>query len=127
MPDTPKGLTTVQQFGRDHWSTLLYIETVCTDHRGNPDFRRMRCDPDRHAHLCGVYVPSREKYPTRLADGSLLNDHDDWDCADDLEAAGFIRIEGSGVHPVFKMTDVGNVRVMELRKVRQQRCLTLSA
>lgn len=36
-----------------------------------------------------------------------IPEHDDWDCADDLEAAGLIKICGSGIHPFYRMTPLG--------------------
>jgi hypothetical protein len=35
-------------YTRDHWSCLLYIETVIVDHKGIPDYRKMNED-DRDA------------------------------------------------------------------------------
>lgn len=94
-------------FGRDHWSTFAYIETLVVDKSGKPDIRRMRCDPKRHplmAHQGSMFgAPS----PTRLKDGVLLPDHDDWDCVDELEAAGLIEVGGTGMYPVFALTELG--------------------
>jgi len=33
-----------------------------------------------------------DKYSTRIKDGEQIRGHDDWDCAEDLQAAGFIKI-----------------------------------
>lgn len=38
-------------WGRDHWSTLAFIETLCVDHHGglsDKHRRNMRCNPERH-------------------------------------------------------------------------------
>lgn len=98
------------QFGKDHWSTFAYIETLCVDFKGVPDLRRMRCDIDRHPGLRSNSIgstTSTQKYPTRLAGGIDKHDHDDWDCADDLEAAGLIHQNGTGINPVFQLTPEG--------------------
>lgn len=99
----------VEKFGKDHWSALAYVECCAVDNRGMLDNRRMRCDPDRHPGL--MWYNYREgldkKYPTILVGGEELPDHDDWDCLDDLEAAGFIEIRGTGLHPVVIMTALG--------------------
>lgn len=114
---------TPDQFGKDHWSTFVYVETLCVDNRGIPDLRRMRCDPKRHpllAHASMMGLPfDGGKYPTRLKGGVELRDHDDWDCAADLEAAGLIENIGSGMNPVFRMTTEGN-RIASLIRVFKQ-------
>lgn len=94
----------IELFGRDHWSTFGYIEVRCVDHGGRPAKHHMRCCSaihPGHAHVPGAAPP------TRLKDGTERTRHDDWDCADDLEAAGLISIGGTGLLPVFKMTAEG--------------------
>lgn len=108
----------IDRFGRDHWSALLYIETRCTDHRGVLYKPHMRCNQARHPFLAHEIDGTS---PTRLANGELLHDHDDWDCADDLVGAGLIEWNGTGVHPVFAMTDAGREKCAALRKERQER------
>lgn len=105
----------VEQFGKDHWSVLGYIGCRVTGNKGVPDNNHMRTDPDRHPALVGPMLniqfsgpkEERKKYPTRLAGGIELPDHDDWDCADDLEAAGLIGQGGTGINPIFSLTDKG--------------------
>lgn len=109
---------TVDRFGSDHWSTLAYVEVVVVDHRGVPDLRRMRCDADRHPGLWGhayVVPDPRKKYPTRLRGGALLHDHDDHDCVDDLAAGGFVEVCGTGITPVYLLTDQGRAAAAALR------------
>jgi predicted transcriptional regulator len=60
-------------------------------------------------------VTSRHKYPTRLKDGVELLDHDDWDCAEDMEKLGLIINKGTGISPIYEMTDKGNHLVSRLR------------
>ena len=64
-----------EKFGKDHWSTFAYVETRCVDHGGVLHHPHMRDDP---------------KYPTKLRGGELANNHSDYDCLDDLEAAGLL-------------------------------------
>lgn len=100
----------VERFGKDHWSVLAYLECCAVDAKGKLDLRRMRCDADRHPGLVNAVLDEiqlKKKYPTYLADRELLADHDDWDCVDDLEAAGFVEQVGTGIHPVIKMTELG--------------------
>lgn len=110
----------LERFGRDHWSTFAYLETRVVDARGIIDKDRMRTDPDRHPGLIGprvmlLVMSSREKYPTRLRDGELLSDHDDWDCMDDLERVGLLVTEGTGIQPLVKLTDEGRRIAAALR------------
>lgn len=101
-------MVSIEKFGRDHWSTFAYIETLCVDNGGRPDNKRMRCDVKRHqqyGHPVSVLMPGR--YPTRLRGGEELDDHDDWDCVDDLEAAGLIEVHGTVMFPTFAMTKRG--------------------
>lgn len=105
----------LSDFGRDHWSTFGYIECRCVDDKGIPNMTHMRSNPARHPGLSprgqgfGGWKP---EYSTRLKGHTaespkLVHGHDDWDCADDLEAAGLIEIKGSGINPVWKLTDRG--------------------
>lgn len=83
----------LEQWGKDHWSTLAYLETVTVDYRGLVDNRRMRCNPRLHrrfAHLnqFGQVVDS-SRYPTTKA--SDVQQHDDWSCLEDLVTAGLVK------------------------------------
>lgn len=101
------------KFGKDHWSLLAYIETLCVDGKngvGAIDHRRVRCNEVSHSPLKGVYDGRAWKpsYGTRLSGffdyperadsakaaqaGYQLLTHDDWDCLDDLESAGYVEI-----------------------------------
>lgn len=97
-------------WGRDHYSTLGYIECRCVDNKGIPDRSHMRCNPARHPGLGGAHW--KPEYATRLKGHTTETPkqhrgHDDWDCAYDIEAAGLIEDIGTGVHPIWKLTDVG--------------------
>jgi hypothetical protein len=99
---------TFEMFGRDHWSTFAYIETRVVDHDGRAEREKMRCDVSRHPHLIGPhYGDVGKKYPTRLAGDVLLEDHDDWDCADDLVCVGLLENLGTSTNPIFRLTDEG--------------------
>lgn len=109
---------TVDRFGSDHWSTFAYIETVVVDRKGAPDLRRMRGDADRHPGLAvnaARCESGRIKYPTRLKGGVLLHDHDDHDCVNDLAAAGFVEVRGTGISPIYRLTSRGCAAAAALR------------
>jgi len=77
-------------WGKDHWTTLAYA------------FRNAG-KPLDHQHLRTAHP----RYPTRLRDGAILSDHDDYDCLDDLEAAGVLVTSGTRVNPYALFSDEG--------------------
>lgn len=102
----------MSKWGKDHWSTLLYIESICTDGKGVPSAERMRQWPGRPRRGVAAYgsslmMPPQGEYPTRLKDGTEVREHDDFDCAADMEAEGLVEWHGTGLHPAFKLTDRG--------------------
>lgn len=107
----------LEQFGRDHWSTLLYLETVCVDADGRVDRRRMRCNINTHPAV----AHQKEWNPawgSRQKDGTVLPEHDDWDCAEDLERAGFLMIRGTAMNPHFTLMNLGEATAGVLRQWR---------
>ena len=114
------------EWGKDHWSLLAYVETCCVDTKGVLDHDRMRTNVLRHPGLVGPRVAmifnalvgsgtKPYRYPTRLRNGTEP-EHDDWDCFYDLEAAGLIEDDGTGIHPVARMTPSGTQLAAEIRK-----------
>lgn len=108
---------TIDLFGKDHWSTFAYLEVRCVDYGGVPGRDQMRCHTGRHPFLVGR-AGDASRYPTRIKGDATLTNHDDWDCASDLEAAGLIANIGTGVNPVFRMTEEGFRVALQLRKHR---------
>lgn len=112
---------------------LAYVETLCVDGKegvGQIDRRRVRCNSAKHPLLSAHPMAWDDRYSTRLAgffdfagrwDTAkaaeacfLLIGHDDWDCLDDLEAAGFVEIL-SLTNGLVKMTRAGNDMAARLR------------
>ncbi len=88
---TIKSPIRIDLWGKDHWSTLSYLETCAVDNKGVPSLDRMRCDIDRHPGLYGsLSMMTPKKYPTLLKYGIKAMNHDDWDCVDDMEAVGLL-------------------------------------
>ena len=92
-----------ERFGKDHYSTLLYVEGRGVDHGGRLDHDHMRCDLSRHPVVAGAGrvaaafgKPDGRAYPTMLretgSEAVHLSDHDDYDCLDDLGAAGWLTV-----------------------------------
>lgn len=107
MPKKTKkvdGPVPVELWGKDHWSTLMYIETRCVDHDGVPHRDHMRCNATIHPGLGGR---GEGTSPTRLNNGTEIAEHDDWSCVEDAEVAGFVEWQGTGINPVFRLTDEG--------------------
>ncbi len=112
--ESAEPVSKVEVFGKDHWSTFGYLETRIVDHRGEPNRNHMRCHADRHPLMVGG-AGDASGYPTVLRGGATLAHHDDWDCADDLIAAGLLVNLGSAIHPQYALTMRGRVVASELR------------
>ncbi len=108
-------MTPIDQFSHHHWSLLAYIEARCVNQELIEPFR-LRCSP-KNKYLGGPMIrpPWDPAYGTALRDGTILPDHDDWDCLDDLEENGFIVIE-STISGIVKLTDLGIKTVHRIRE-----------
>ena len=111
---------TIATFGRDHWSTFAYVETRCVDYEGVPDRRHLRCIHGRHPgqkHEGG----DASQYPTRLKNNVDINNHDDWDCIDDLVREGLLESRGTSLYPRFELTPLGREVASQLREHKANR------
>lgn len=109
-------IVSIEDFGKDHWSLLAYIQTRCVDYGGRLDLKHMRT---KNKALAGTMFPMdwKPEYGTRLSGFFLkgdkvnkkrrLDDHDDHDCQEDFEEAGLIENLGTGLHPAVKLTKFG--------------------
>lgn len=125
----------IQDFGKDHWSMLAYVETLCVDSGqrkgvGEIDKRRMRANEKRHplhavnSTVCGPWNPD---HGTRLAGywdtlgrrvpARMLPQHDDYDCLDDMEKLGLVEII-SEANGFVKLTEKGMKIAGELRSYK---------
>jgi hypothetical protein len=93
---------TPDEWGQDHWLTLLYIETRIVDYDGFLDPSHMRMNGNTH--------------PTYLKHGNKEPGHNDYDCLADMEAAGLIDYKGNNV----TLTDLGWRVAAEARRHRAQ-------
>lgn len=107
-----------KDFGKDHWGLFAYIETRCVDYKGVLDVDHLRIKnpaivnrapypspegkQDWGTRLSGYFRDNEENDNTRQ-----LPDHDDLDCIEDLETAGYIENIGTGLNPASKMTKLG--------------------
>lgn len=119
-----------KDFGKDHWSMFAYIETRCVDFKGVLDVAHLRIrNPAiglRSRHSPYLRPKWESNWGTRLRgyfmkDGEtnkhyLLPNHDDLDCFDDLEEAGYIENTGTGLNPACVLTKLGSQIVSLLRQ-----------
>ncbi len=126
----------MEDFGKDHWSLLGYFETLCVDSvndMGKIDMRRVRCNTKTHPHYSANHMDRlgpgehgwKPEYGTRLHGYFLegkerdksrqIQEHDDWDCFEDLIKADLVTWEGTGTFPHVKFTEKGLEIAAELR------------
>lgn len=113
------------EFGQDHWSLLAYVGAACANLLGEHaevDRSRLRCNVGRHPGLRtdrhAALLTWREVYSTRLKNGTESG-HDDWDCLDDLEKAGYVSVGGTGIHPIVSLTSAGLREVVAINAHRK--------
>jgi hypothetical protein len=97
LPEVP---VPVELFGKDHWTTFMYLETRCVDYSGKIDDKHMRSGPE---------------FPTRLNDGTFVQEHDDWNCLEDCHDAGLLDLTES---PKIQLTVYGWQIASRLRQWR---------
>jgi hypothetical protein len=113
-------------WGKDHLSTLMYAETCCVDHHGKLASAHMRQGDHRIMRLGwprGVDRPSfvnTRPSPTRLRGSEVVDGHDDWDCIDDMERAGYLVVSGTGLQPIVTLTEKGWQLAFALRRWRAE-------
>lgn len=111
-------INTIDKFGKDHWSLLVYVEYRVLNHRGALDRKHLRIsNVALQKNLTTGMNLWKPEYGTRLSGywnedkttnkGLLLLDHDDYDCLDDLEEAGLVKNFGSALHPGYILTKEG--------------------
>lgn len=95
LPIPPK------DWGRDHISTFAYAMACVHTNRGRVERPRMRVGSHRPGlrHLPADAYGGEGEYPTRLRDGREVYGHDDYDCLDDIAAAGYFKVHNTGVNP----------------------------
>lgn len=112
-------------WGRDHWSTLAYAETVMVDCGGfqvglDARMRHHRRHYRVMSELCKrpmraggnrsmPIVMDPEKHRTRLNDGSEVAKHDDWSCIQDMAAEGLFTVPADEIEPgvVLRLSPLG--------------------
>jgi len=121
----------VEKFGKDHWSLLAYVECRCVDHRNTLEHDHLRTNPDRNPdlgyrrnafggkHWKDEYSTRLKTFPWKSEDEKeqakhRVSGHDDWDCLDDLERAGFVQVL-SYVNGSVEITEAGLAMAAHIR------------
>lgn len=114
-------------WSKDHWSTLAYIETKLVDDGGKCTVKfdaRMRQNRRNYRVLIGQRmsgtgaIPMSVDHGTRLNDGTYLPNHDDWNCLQDMQAAGLFEgdVDDWDRGMALKLTDAGRFLAAALRQ-----------
>jgi sulfate adenylyltransferase subunit 1 (EFTu-like GTPase family) len=120
-------------WGKDHWTTLAYIETVMVDCGGfqigrdarmksnRRNFRVMAEDcpkPKRVGGNAGMAIVMKLEHSTKLNDGSVIDNHDDWCCIQDMAEAGLLTLHQHEIEPgvVIHFSELGRDVANKLRE-----------
>lgn len=123
------------QWSKDHWSLLAYIEHVMVECGGfevglDAHLRQNRvhwrvlweqCPHPKRTYGKSPAARSMAMEPehgTRLRGGTVLLDHDDWDCVQDLAHEGYFTCGANAVQPgaVLHLSAKGASVVARLRQ-----------
>lgn len=120
-------------WGKDHWTTLAYIETVMVDCGGFQIGRDARMKSNRRhfrvmAEQCpkpkrvganpGLAIVMQNEHSTKLNDGSTIYGHDDWCCIQDMAEAGLLTLHQHEIEPgvVIHFSELGREVANKLRE-----------
>lgn len=129
------GYIEMASWGKDHWSTFAYVETVVVECAGfqvgadprmkanrrnfrvmHAQFPRPRRARQNNVAFNGMAM--RPEHATRLADGTAVENHDDWCCLQDMCAAGLFTASPEDVEPgaVLHLSKEGAALAASLRE-----------
>ena len=129
MAYTKDDIIPLKDFGRDHWSTFAYIDTLIVElqgfqigfdgrmRQGRRNFRVMKemCSHPKRVNSASMGIVMDLKYGTRLRDGSTVEGHDDWDCVQDLVEAGLL-VGECEPSEILKLSENGKYAINALRE-----------
>lgn len=113
---TVLGAVPMFRWGKDHWSTLCYLETIAVDNKGLVKIPEMRTNVAVHPEY--VHHITDKEYPTRLRDGFELPNHDDWSCMEDMICVGLMIAEMEARKVRITLTEFGWCIAGALRRYR---------
>ena len=105
----------IENWGKDHWSLLAYIETCCVDYGGKLDLKKMRVNNNKCPFGNGNGFGWENAWSSPLKDGTLIDGHDDLDVLDDLIKEELCENIGTEINPMIKLTERGLKVTQDLR------------
>ena len=117
-------------WGRDHWSTLAYVECKIVDGGYQVKFDANMRQKRRNYRVLFQALPfhrremgairgcaMQQQYGSRLSDGTYLPWHDDWDCLQDMLHVGMFEGDEGKWDVQFKLrlTKLGKLIAAQLR------------
>jgi hypothetical protein len=126
----------MSHWGKDHWSTLGYVEVIMvecggfqvgTDPRMKSSRRNFRvmaqgCPHPKRPTLGSAFAYAMElTQSTKLNDGQVVSGHDDWACVQDMAAEGLFQQGPDAVEPgtVLTLSEKGVAIVNALREFKR--------
>ncbi len=105
----------IELWGKDHWSTLAYIETVIVEQQYFSIKKDQRMRTHSH-HKELMHIDGSDEYGTRLNNKKEIFYHDDWDCVYDAEKEKLVNIKDNKV----TFTEYGYHILASLRKHKSE-------
>jgi hypothetical protein len=122
-------VTSIENWGKDHWSLLVFIETQIVNAKNTKEFpsskldlTRMRVNSDKRvftngASRMGSTMSWRDTWGTKFKGGEILDPkHDDIDVLDELEESGFVKNHFTDMNPIVSLTKKGYEACNRIRK-----------
>lgn len=106
-------------FGVYHWMMLLRVEGWVVMNNGEIEAERMRTNFNRRPPAPKGKQWDKLIHSTRTNKGTLIDDHDDWDCLNDLVALGLVNIDIWKNKKIVSLTETGFQVYVRLRRYRQ--------
>lgn len=122
-----------QVWGKDHWSTLAYVEYVCVECGGFEVGADSRMRTNSHNFRVHAQQNPKPKRPggfaqgtvmkpeqgSRLNNGQVVVDHDDWGCVQDFVPYGLFtvaRTHAMNHNQVLQLSEKGRAVAADLRR-----------
>lgn len=124
LPEHGADYVPPETWGKDHWSTFAYLETLTVDRKGVVQNAKMRCNNRLHREFAtDRQLKMTKEYPTITKQGPI-HKHDDWSCVEDMVYYGYITAETRQVSKAFNdntqcrvaLTPFGQKIAAELRQ-----------
>lgn len=116
-----QAIITPDIFGTQHWVMILRVEAWVTMNNGEIEKDRMRTNYNKRPPKPLKAIEwDKLLMATRLNNGTLIDDHDDWDCLEDLINNDFVKVEVWKNKKLVSLTEKGFNTFIKLRKHRHE-------